>query len=459
MNKSDTKQSLITTPFDKSGATSRIESDDWTLPASSNQNPNWNSGFPSVYGLPLVSGGKYVKRSEMNHILRVLSNLLFNAQNGSPNVWSKAVSDALLGYPEDATVWYYYDNSWIMIRSNGDNNETPPVSGSTVNIDLTGGKSKAWAKVDLGLLSKNGGTLANDAVTFTKGGASSTLTFAGGTGTTAGKMTLKGQSEASLSAGDGTNRAEVIVNGGTAKVKIGTANPKNIVTSVLGVAADSSGNVPLTGVVKSVEGQTPNTQGDVTIPSMVKKVNNTSPDTNGNVELSIVKSVNNALPDESGNVQLALPFAKSVNNISPDESGNIVLPFPQQLGIGGWNSDSKFTVNKVDLTNTVKSAKVATATIPAGCYLMAILRVEWDTQARMKIKLAGATNGSGQGYEGFTDSNGWTVVGGSGDTSGDDQIVSCFSAPIFTNTRLAFQLDGGRHNVRFAGYITWTPKT
>ena len=456
MNKSDTKKSLITKPFDKSSASS---DSDWTLPASSDQNPNWNSGFPSVYGLPLESGGKYVKRSEMNHILRVLSNLLFNAQNGSLNIWSKAVSDALIGYPEDATVWYYYDNSWIMIRSNGNNNETPPVSGSTVNIDLTGGKSKAWAKVDLGLLSKNGGTLANDAVTFTKGGTSSTLTFAGGTGETAGKMTLKGGSEASLSAGDGTTRAEVLVNGGTAKVKIGTANPKNIVTSILGTPADDSGNVQLAGIVRSVEGQTPNPQGAVTIPSMVKSVNGATPDGSGNVELSIVKSVNDKLPDGNGNVQLPLPFAKSVNGVTPNSSGNIALPFPQQLGMGGWDDDSKFKVSKVDVTSAVNNSGSYQTTIPAGCYLMAILRVEWDTQARMKIKLAGAKNGSGQGYSSFTDQYGWTVVGGSGDTSGDDQIVSCFSAPIFTNTGLAFQRDGGKHSVRFAGYITWTPKT
>lgn len=437
MNKSDTKQSLITKPFDKSSASS---DSDWTLPASSDQNPNWNSGFPAPYGLPLESGGKYVKRTEMNHILRVLSNLLFNAQNGSLNMWSSAVASALGGYPKDATVWYNYDNSLIMIRSTIENNSTEPVSGSTVNIDLTGGNSKVWAKVDLGLLSKNGGTLANDAVTFTKGGTSSTLIFAGGTNATAGKMTLKGQSEASLSAGDGTNRADVIVNGGTAKVKIGTANPKNIVTSVLGVAADNSGNVPLTGIVKSVEGQTPNAQGAVTIPSMVKKVNGTSPNSSGNVVLTdIVKKVNNALPDANGNVQITIPsdYVKKVNNTAPDSSGNVALTLPKPLGIGGWESDSNYNVVKYN-----NCTQDTAYDIPAGCYVLAMLNVPWDSATEMQIKLSGASD--------------WTRIAGQGVDGADANPIFCFSAPVYAKMQIRFhQL---RRGFGSAWIIYWVPK-
>ena len=232
-------------------------------PGQDNTNSNmcWYGGFPSVYGLPLDDGGKYVTRTEMNAILRSLSQCLFYTQNGGVPRYDADVSTAIGGYPLGAVLWFDSNIGTIAIQAVANGTTTAP---SNTNIDMDGshGSDTAnypWRKVGFGALPITGGTMSGDNISISKAG-SGYLQLKGGVSGAPGHVFVTGNGEAALRSGDGSgvndNQIHVDQSGAW-------ANGNHIVTgvSVNGgstIYAGSSGvaniTIPQGSMVSSIQG-------------------------------------------------------------------------------------------------------------------------------------------------------------------------------------------------------------
>lgn len=105
------------------------------------------------------------------------------------------------------------------------------------------------------------------------------------------------------------------------------------VKTVNNISPDSAGNVNV-GTVKKVNNTSPDSAGNVNVGT-VKSVNNTTPDSAGNVNLPTVAGVTSVAgigADGTGNVPLTatdLGAVTKVNNILPDNDGNVQVPIPE----------------------------------------------------------------------------------------------------------------------------------
>lgn len=197
-------------------------------PGQDNTNSNmcWYGGFPSVYGLPLDDGGKYVTRTEMNAILRALSQCLFYTQNGGVPKFDADVSDAIGGYPLGAVLWFESNIGTIAIQAVANSTKTAP---SNSNIDMDGSHSGEttdypWRKVGFGALPITGGTMSGDNITIGKVG-SGFLQLVGGASSTSGYVFVTGSGTAALRSGAAGNQIHVDQSGAW-------ANNNRIVTGV-----------------------------------------------------------------------------------------------------------------------------------------------------------------------------------------------------------------------------------
>lgn len=83
---------------------------------------NFPDGFPSAYGAPTNTSGKFVTRKEMNAIGNLASNDLFYHKCGGLNTFDAAFCAQIGGYPKGAVLDYINGNQISQIISMIDNN-------------------------------------------------------------------------------------------------------------------------------------------------------------------------------------------------------------------------------------------------------------------------------------------------------------------------------------------------
>ena len=83
---------------------------------------NFPDGFPSAYGSPTDTRGKFVTRKEMNAIGNLASNDLFYHKCGGLNTFDAAFCAQIGGYPKGAVLDYINGNQISQIISIIDNN-------------------------------------------------------------------------------------------------------------------------------------------------------------------------------------------------------------------------------------------------------------------------------------------------------------------------------------------------
>lgn len=83
---------------------------------------NFPDGFPSAYGSPTNTSGKFVTRKEMNAIGNLASNDLFYHKCGGLNTFDAAFCAQIGGYPKGAVLDYINGNQISQIISMIDNN-------------------------------------------------------------------------------------------------------------------------------------------------------------------------------------------------------------------------------------------------------------------------------------------------------------------------------------------------
>lgn len=92
---------VLLKPFADSG-------DKNTIPetATGTQQASLDEGFPPVTSLPLTQGGIPPERKDFNGLGNLLSKQYFYLQNGGRFTFNQDVSDAIGGYPQNATLWF-----------------------------------------------------------------------------------------------------------------------------------------------------------------------------------------------------------------------------------------------------------------------------------------------------------------------------------------------------------------
>ena len=84
---------------------------------------NFPDGFPSAYGAPTDTSGKFVTRKEMNAIGNLASNDLFYHKCGGLNTFDAAFCAQIGGYPKGAVLKMLGDNNTVFdVISLVDNN-------------------------------------------------------------------------------------------------------------------------------------------------------------------------------------------------------------------------------------------------------------------------------------------------------------------------------------------------
>ena len=83
---------------------------------------NFPDGFPSAYGAPTDTDGKFVTRKEMNAIGNLASNDLFYHKCGGLNTFDAAFCAAVGGYPRGAILEYVAGTQIYNVMSLIDNN-------------------------------------------------------------------------------------------------------------------------------------------------------------------------------------------------------------------------------------------------------------------------------------------------------------------------------------------------
>lgn len=74
--------------------------------ATGTQQASLDEGFPPVTSLPLTQGGIPPERKDFNGLGNLLSKQYFYLQNGGRFTFNQDVSDAIGGYPQNATLWF-----------------------------------------------------------------------------------------------------------------------------------------------------------------------------------------------------------------------------------------------------------------------------------------------------------------------------------------------------------------
>lgn len=84
---------------------------------------NYLQGFPSIYGVPGSSGGRYVTRANMNAIGNVATNDLFYHKCGGLNTFDAEFAAKVGGYPKGAVLKYLNGTYLYDVISLVDNNK------------------------------------------------------------------------------------------------------------------------------------------------------------------------------------------------------------------------------------------------------------------------------------------------------------------------------------------------
>ena len=103
------------------------------IPDSTGDFMNITQGFPSVYGIPKSSGGKYVSRSDMNSLGFLATNDIFYHKCGGLNTFDASFSDKIGGYPKGTVLQYLNGNYLYNVISLHDNNTFNFVSENSIN--------------------------------------------------------------------------------------------------------------------------------------------------------------------------------------------------------------------------------------------------------------------------------------------------------------------------------------
>ena len=103
------------------------------IPDSTGDFMNITQGFPSVYGIPKSSGGKYVSRSDMNSLGFLATNDIFYHKCGGLNTFDASFSDKIGGYPKGAVLQFLNGNYLYNVISLHDNNKFNFVSENSIN--------------------------------------------------------------------------------------------------------------------------------------------------------------------------------------------------------------------------------------------------------------------------------------------------------------------------------------
>ena len=98
---------------------------------------NFPDGFPSAYGAPTDTSGKFVTRKEMNAIGNLASNDLFYHKCGGLNTFDAAFCAAVGGYPRGAILEYVAGTQIYNVMSLVDNNKVD-FTGADHSSDGTG---------------------------------------------------------------------------------------------------------------------------------------------------------------------------------------------------------------------------------------------------------------------------------------------------------------------------------
>ena len=94
---------------------------------------NITQGFPSVYGVPASSGGKYVSRLDMNSIGFMATNDLFYHKCGGLNTFDAEFASKVGGYPQGAILQYLNGKYLYNVISLHDNNTFNFVAENSIN--------------------------------------------------------------------------------------------------------------------------------------------------------------------------------------------------------------------------------------------------------------------------------------------------------------------------------------
>ena len=92
---------VLLKPFADSGDKNNIPET-----ATGTQQASLDEGFPPVTSLPLTQGGIPPERKDFNGLGNLLSKQYFYLQNGGRFTFNQSVSDAIGGYPQNATLWF-----------------------------------------------------------------------------------------------------------------------------------------------------------------------------------------------------------------------------------------------------------------------------------------------------------------------------------------------------------------
>lgn len=103
------------------------------IPDSTGDFMNITQGFPSVYGIPKSSGGKYVSRSDINSLGFLATNDIFYHKCGGLNTFDASFSDKIGGYPKGAVLQFLNGNYLYNVISLHDNNTFNFVSENSIN--------------------------------------------------------------------------------------------------------------------------------------------------------------------------------------------------------------------------------------------------------------------------------------------------------------------------------------
>ena len=141
------------------------------IPDSTGDFMNITQGFPSVYGIPKSSGGKYVSRSDMNSLGFLATNDIFYHKCGGLNTFDASFSDKIGGYPKGAVLQFLNGNYLYNVISLHDNNTFNFVSENSINGVDWAYCNEEMASTDRILVLESNQTL------FSTGANSSSITY------------------------------------------------------------------------------------------------------------------------------------------------------------------------------------------------------------------------------------------------------------------------------------------
>ena len=122
-------------PFAGSGATLGV------IDNTDSDNMNFPKGFPTVYGAPSSSSGKFVTRGEMNRLGNIATANDYYRMCGGLNTFSIEHAHLIGGYPEGAVLDMLIDDQLFKVISLRDNNKVNPhgIAGTGIYSDIVAG--------------------------------------------------------------------------------------------------------------------------------------------------------------------------------------------------------------------------------------------------------------------------------------------------------------------------------